>query len=344
MGDQMPLTVVVGGFFGDEGKGKVVSYLAKRDRVDIAVRTGSVNAGHTVMVNGNVFKLRMIPSAFIHKEARLLIGPGANVNPTIFLREVEELGVRDRVGVDYQCSIIEEQHIIRDRSDAHLAKKIGSTGQGVGPAIEDRVRRIAKLARDIGDLKPYLTDVPLEVNRALDNGKYVLLEGTQGIFLSLYHGTYPYVTSRDTSAAAVCSEVGVGPTKVSDVIVVFKAYVTRVGGGPLEGELSLEEAKRRGWFEKATVTGRIRRVAPFNFKLAKRAVMINGATQIALTKLDILFPDSRGVKEFDELGSEAKKFISKIEEELGVPVTLIGTGPDVDEMVDRREELGLRRK
>lgn len=337
----MPLTVVVGGFFGDEGKGKVVSYLAIKDRVDVAVRTGSVNAGHTVVVNGRTYKLRMIPSAFVYEGARLLIGPGANVNPTIFLREVEELNVGKRVGLDYQCSIIEEKHITRDRSDEHLAKKIGSTGQGVGPAIEDRVRRIAKLAKDIDELRPFLTDVPLEVNEALSKGRRVLLEGTQGLFLSLYHGTYPYVTSRDTSASAVCSEVGVGPTRVNDVIVVFKAYVTRVGGGPLEGELSLEEAKKRGWFERATVTGRVRRAAPFNFRLAKRAIMINSATQIAITKLDILYPEIKGAREFDELPKEAKEFIVRIEKETGVPVTLIGTGANVEDIIDRREELGL---
>ncbi len=337
----MPLTVVVGGFFGDEGKGKIVSYLALNDKVDVAVRTGSVNAGHTVVYQGRTYKLRMIPSAFVYEGARLLIGPGANVNPAIFLKEVKELRVRDRVGLDYQCSIIEEKHIIRDRTDKHLAKKIGSTGQGVGPAVEDRVRRIAKLAKEIEELKPFLTDVPMKVHEALSKGKKVLLEGTQGLFLSLYHGTYPYVTSRDTSAAAVCSEVGVGPTQVDDVIVVFKAYVTRVGGGPLEGELPIEEARRRGWLEVATVTGRIRRAAPFNFKLAKRAVMINGATQVAITKLDVLFPDIRGARQYEELPKEARDFIKRVEEEVGVPVTLIGTGPEALDVIDRRKELGL---
>ncbi|RLF23259.1 MAG: adenylosuccinate synthetase [Thermoprotei archaeon] len=338
----MTLTVVVGGFFGDEGKGKIVSYLALKDKIDVAVRTGSVNAGHTVVFQGKTIKLRMIPSAFVYDKCRLLIGPGANVNPKIFLKEVEALKVHDRVGLDAQCSIIEEKHIVRDRTDEHLAKKIGSTGQGVGPAIEDRVRRVAKLAKDVEELKPYITDVPYEVNKALDEGKKVLLEGTQGLFLSLYHGTYPYVTSRDTSAAAVCSEVGVGPRRVDEVIVVFKAYVTRVGGGPLEGELPMEEAKRRGWLEIATVTGRIRRAAPFNFKMAKRAVMINSATQIALTKMDVLFPECKGVREYDELSREAKEFIERIEKETGVKVTLIGTGADVFDIIDRRGEFMRR--
>ncbi|RLI07094.1 adenylosuccinate synthetase, partial [Candidatus Bathyarchaeota archaeon] len=151
----------------------------------------------------------------------------------------------------------------------------------------------------------------------------------------------PYVTSKDVTASAICSDVGVGPTKVDDVIVVFKAFVTRVGAGPLPGELGQEEAEERGRVEYASVTGRKRRVAPFNFDLARRAIMLNGATQVAITKLDILYPECRGVREYDALSSRARGFVRKVEEELGVPVTLIGTGPDAHEVVDRRAELGL---
>ncbi len=334
----MSVTVVVGGFFGDEGKGKVVSYLALKDGLDLAVRVGSVNAGHTVMLeDGRVVKLRMVSTAFTNPSCRLLIGAGANVNPSIFLSEVELTGTKDRVGLDPQCSIIEERHIQRDRQDAHLSGKVQTTGQGVGPAIEDRVRRIAKLARDVEELKPFLVDVASEVNRYVEEERKVLLEGTQGCFLSLYHGTYPYVTSRDTTAAAVCSEVGVGPTKVDEVLVVFKAYVTRVGGGPLPGELPEDEVERRGWSEVATVTGRKRRAAPFNFDLARRAVMLNGATSVAITKLDVLYPDSAGARSWGELSLEARRFVEKVEEELKVKVALVGTGPRVLDVVDLRQ-------
>jgi len=334
---QMPVTVVVGGFFGDEGKGKIVSYLALRDGLDLAVRVGSVNAGHTVILDdGRVVKLRMLPSAFTQPSCRLLIGAGANVNPSIFLSEVEATGTKGRVGLDPQCSIIEEEHIERDRRDAHLSGRVQTTGQGVGPAVEDRVRRAAKLARDVEELKPFLVDVALETSRYVEEGRRVLLEGTQGCFLSLYHGTYPYVTARDTTAAAVCSEVGVGPTKVDEVMLVFKAYVTRVGGGPLPGELPREEAERRGWVEVATVTGRMRRAAPFNFELAKRAVMLNGATSIAITKLDSIYPSVAGARRWEELSPEARRFVEKVEEELKVKVALLGTGPRVFDVVDLR--------
>ena len=196
--------------------------------------------------------------------------------------------------------------------------------------------RTARMAREVPELKRFLADVPAEINGALESGETVIIEGTQGTYISLYHGTYPYVTSKDVCASAACSDVGVGPTKVDDVVLAFKAYVTRVGAGELSGEISPEEAKRRGWDEYGTVTGRQRRAAPFDFDLAKRAVMINGATQIAVTKIDVLFPDCKGVTFFEDLNPPAKEFIGRIEDELRLPVTLIGTGPGVNELVDRR--------
>jgi len=334
----LPCTVITGAFWGDEGKGKIISYLALKDKPDICVRTGSVNAAHTVWYKGKRYALHMVPSTFIYEKCRLLIGAGANVHVQKFLEEVELTNVKDRIGVDRQASIIEEKHSIQDKTSAHL-RGLGTTGWGVGPAIEERVRRTAKLAKDIPELQPYLTDVAGEVNEALENGKKIVLEGTQGFMLSLFHGTYPYVTGRDTSASAICSEAGVGPTKVDDVLIVFKAFITRVGAGPLPGEISKEEAIKRGWFEKAAGTGRDRRSAPFNFELAKKAVKVNGATQAAVTKLDILYPKCKGVRNYDELPEDAKKFINEIEKQTGVPVVLIGTGPDASDIIDRREHV-----
>lgn len=331
--------LLVGGAFGDEGKGKVISYLAVKDKVDVAVRGGvGPNAGHTVVSGGKTYRVRLVPSAFTNQQTRLLIGAGVVVNPQILLEEAELTGTRGRLGVDYQAGVIEEGHIQRDRV-GHLKEKIGTTGSGAGPANADRVLRKGKVARDIPALQEFLTDVAGEVNDALDEGKQVLVEGTQGTFLSLYHGTYPYVTSKDTTASAACADVGLGPLRVGEVIVVFKAYLTRVGEGPLEGELPAEEAVKRGWSEFGTVTGRMRRAAPFNFKLAKRACLLNSATQIALTKLDVLFECDAGVRRFEDLSYEAKSFVRRVEDETGVKVTLIGTGPGVDDMIDRRCEV-----
>ena len=331
----MPCTVICGGFWGDEGKGKIISYLAIKEKLDFCVRTGSVNAAHTIWYEGKRYALHMVPGGFVHEKCRLLIGAGSNVEVAQFLKEVEETNVKNRIGIDSQASIIEEKHSAQDKASAHL-KGLGTTGRGVGPAIEERVRRTAKIARDVPELKPYLADVAAETNNAINGGKNVLLEGTQGLMLSLFYGTYPYVTGRDTSASAICSEAGVGPTKVDNVLVVLKSFMTRVGTGPLPGELPKEEAVKRGWFETAAGTGRDRRSAPFNFELAKKAVMLNGATQVAVTKLDCVYPKCKGARTYNDLPSDAKQFINEIEKQTRVAAALIGTGPEALDIIDRR--------
>ena len=292
----MSCKVVICGFFGDTGKGKVISYISIKDKISVAARAGvGPNAGHTVIFEGKKYGLRMLPSAFVNNKCRLLIGPGVLINPEIILKEIDLTDTKNRVGIDPRCAVIELKHIEADRK-GDLAEKIKTTGSGCGPCNADRALRKVKLASEIDDFKALLSDVPFEINEAINEEKNVLIEGTQGTYLSLFHGTYPYCTSKDVTASAACSDVGVGPTKVNDVIIVFKAYTTRVGGGPLPNELTWEEAERRGWAEIATVTRRKRRAAPFNYELAKRAVMLNGATQAALTKIDILFPDCKGWK------------------------------------------------
>ena len=333
----MPSTVIVGGFYGDEGKGKIISYLAMKDNPVIAVRGGvGPNAGHTIECDNKKYKVRMLPSAFLNKNTRLLIGPGVVISPEILLKEIEEFGVSDRSFVDFQCGIIEESHKAAD-SQGRLKESIGSTGSGTGPANAERAMRTLKLAKDIDSLALYLEDVPNAINYALQQNENVLVEGTQGTFLSLWHGTYPYVTSKDVTASGICSDIGLGPKNVTDVMVVFKAYVTRVGTGPLKNELSPEQTTTKGWQEIGTVTGRQRRAAEFDFELAKRAIMLNSATQIAITKLDVIFPECAHMQSFLDLSSPAKYFIKSIEDQLKVPVTLIGTGPDVNDIIDRRE-------
>jgi adenylosuccinate synthase len=332
----MTSTVVVGGFFGDEGKGKIISYLAIKDNPKIIVRGGAgPNAGHTIRDGDKVYKVRMLPSGFLNKNAKVMIGPGVVINPNVLKKEIEDFDVSGRAFIDKHCGIIEETHLTRD-SKGELKEKIGSTGSGTGPANADRAMRILKLAKDFDFLSPLIVDVPQEINSALSANEHVLIEGTQGTFLSLWHGTYPFVTSKDVTASGICADVGIGPTKVNEVIVVFKSYVTRVGTGPLDKELSLDDAEKKGWSEFGTVTGRQRRAADFNFDLARRAIMLNGATQISITKLDVLFSDCAGETSFDKLSDDAKVFIKNIEDKLNTPVTIIGTGPAVNDVIDRR--------
>ena len=332
----MGSTVVIGGFFGDEGKGKIISYLALHDKPSIVVRGGAgPNAGHTIKDGDKIYKVRMLPSGFLNKDAKVMVGPGVVVNPSVLLKEINDFDVEGRAFLDYNCGIIEESHKEAD-SQGRLKEKIGSTGSGTGPANAERAMRTLKMAKEIDELESYLTDVPLEVNSALDRNENVLIEGTQGTHLSLWHGTYPFVTTKDVTASGICADVGIGPKKVDDVIVVFKAYLTRVGTGPMPGELSAEETSAKGWEEFGTVTGRLRRAAEFDFGLAKRAVMLSSANQISITKLDVRFPNCAGITSYDELEEDAKSFIKKIEKELGVKVTLIGTGPSVNDVIDLR--------
>jgi adenylosuccinate synthase len=331
----MPCTVIVGGAFGDEGKGKIISYLSIKRNPKIAVRGGvGPNAGHTVVVKDRTLKLRMLPSAVVNANVQLMIGAGVLVNPDVFLKEVEETGSQARTTIDNNCAVIEERHISLDK-EGHLKERIGTTGTGTGPANADRIMRIARVAREDPKLKNYVGNVATAVNESLDSGELVLVEGTQGTMLSLYFGTYPYVTSKDVTASGVCSDVGIGPKRVDEIIVVFKAYLTRVGAGPLAGELDGEETKRRGWDEYGSVTGRLRRAAPFDYELAMRSVILNSASQIALTKLDAVFPDCSKAREFSNLPQEARRFVETIESRLKTPVTLIGTGPDANDIIDR---------
>ncbi len=161
----MSCTIIVGGFFGDEGKGKVVAHIANKDKPTIISRGGvGPNAGHTVQVGTKEYGVRMVPSGFVYKDAKLCIGSGVLVDPRVLKQEVDMLGVRGRVFVDKRCGIITEDHIARDKASNHLSKTIGSTGSGCGPANADRVMRVSPQAKDVPELAEYLLDVPMAID------------------------------------------------------------------------------------------------------------------------------------------------------------------------------------
>lgn len=338
----MTCTILVGGQWGDEGKGKCITYFCTKDKPDIIARAGvGPNAGHSVECDGEKYGLRLTPSGFFNTDARLLIGAGVLVNPEVFKHELEYLNkysVEGRTFIDANCAIITDKHTQADKDSSYLSKKIGTTGSGCGPANADRINRTIDYAKDIPELEEYITDVPSEVNKAIEEGKDVFIEGSQGFGLSLYYGTYPFVTSKDTCASTAAADVGIGPTKVDDVIVIFKAYMTRVGEGPFPTEISPEEAEKMGIEEYGVVTGRKRRVGLFDKEFAKRSCMINGATQIALTCIDRLYPECAKANKYEDLSQEAKDYIADIEKDVGVPITIISTGPDLADTIDLRNE------
>lgn len=338
----MTCTILVGGQWGDEGKGKCITYFCTKDKPDIIARAGvGPNAGHSVECNGDKYALRLTPSGFFNEEARLLIGAGVLVNPEVFKHELEYLdkyNTDGRTFMDSNCAIITDKHTEADKASSYLSEKIGTTGSGCGPANADRINRTIDYAKDVDCLKEYITDVPTEVNKALDEGKDVFIEGSQGFGLSLYYGTYPFVTSKDTCASTAAADVGVGPTRIDEVVVIFKAYTTRVGEGPFPTEISPEEAEAMGIEEFGVVTGRKRRVGLFDKEFAKRSCMINGATQVALTCIDRLYPECYQANKYEDLTDEAKEYIQDIEDSIGVPITIISTGPDLADTIDLRDE------
>jgi adenylosuccinate synthase len=336
----MSCTIIVGGFFGDEGKGKIVAHIACNDKPVIISRGGvGPNAGHTVQVGDREYGVRMVPSGFVYKEAKLCIGSGVLVDPRVLKQEVEMLGVKGRIFVDKRCGIITEDHIRRDKGSDHLSKKIGSTGSGCGPANSDRVMRLSPQAKDIPELAEYLLDVPKTIDDELKRGSPVLLEGTQGFGISLYYGTYPFVTSKDTSASQIAADNGVGPTKINDVIVVFKAYPTRVGEGPFSTEMTVEKSDSMGIQEFGTVTHRKRRIGGWDGDMARYSAMINGCTQAAITGIDHVDKTCFGVTDYGKLTKKARNFLKIAEDDIGSPITLISTGPEMTQIIDLRNEL-----
>lgn len=331
----MSVFIVVGGFYGDEGKGKITSYLATNKNFKAIVRAGvGTNAGHTVVHEGKTYKLRTIPSGFMSEDSKLYIGAGTYIKQDILFDEISSTGTENRIFIDYNTGVITDEHIDREKASKHLTDKIGSTCSGSGQAGVDRVLRKLKVAKDYQSLNDFTTDVSAELNDIINNGGSVLVEGSQATFLSVYHGSYPYTTSKDVCASAMLSDVGLGPTKVKEVVLVFKSFVTRVGEGYLKNELTYEESKLRGWDEYGTVTGRPRRAAEFDFELAKKACELNGATQIAITKLDILFPSIKGKKNKTDIPKEVMNFITQIEAYTKVKVKYLSTGPSSDELIE----------
>ena len=341
----MTTTVVVGGQFGSEGKGKICAHLAMTDDVEYMVRCGGPNSGHTVDVNGQRYQLQQVPSGFVNPRTRLLIAPGALITPEIFLREVELCGLNpDRLGIDGNTGVIEEIDVLNEGS-LNLSRRLGSTGTGVGSAVSRRVLRDKNfcLAKDHPDLAPFVTSVREELSSATRNDRSIVVEGTQGFGLSLYHAEeWPYRTSRDTTAHSFLGEVGLG-VRDYKVIMAIRTYPIRVAGnsGPLPGEITWEDIRRASGYpysvtEYTTTTKRIRRVGRFNWSVVDQAIDANSPTQIALHGGDYIDFANAEITEWNQLTPELHAFVENIENRYDIPVTLIGTGPANEHIVDRR--------
>jgi adenylosuccinate synthase len=342
--------VVVGGQFGSEGKGKISAIITLQEEIDICIRCGGPNSGHSFQKqNGELVLLRQLPTGFVRPQTRLLLPAGGLVDLDVLRSEIEALGLDPAwVGVDRNTMVITSADRDRER-ELGLSERLSSTLCGVGSAVARRALRTGdvQLAANVAGrhewLRPFITDVSAEANMAVDAGKKVLVEGTQGSGLSLYHSSfYPKTTSRDTNAAGFLSEVGLSPRLVSEIVLVFRTFPIRVAGiqaGPLRNELTWDQLQDESGspeplHEYTSVTRKLRRVGGFNWGEARSAIKLNRPTRVALNFVDYLAFENRRASNCSDLSSNAKGFISGLED-LGVPVCYIGTGPRLTDNILR---------
>jgi adenylosuccinate synthase len=419
----VPATVVVGLQWGDEGKGKIVDLLGQES--DVVCRyNGGPNAGHTIVADGETYKLRHMPSGILWGK-ECVIGAGCVVDPEVFIEELDDFERRgistERVRLSGNAHVIMPWHLAIDRgSERRLGKlKIGTTRRGIGPTYADKAFRLGIRVQDLLDpkilrekievalaeknvwlervygaerieledvaerheraaqrLRPYIADTSLLVDQALRAGQSVLFEGAHGTLLDLDHGTYPFVTSSTAVAGGAAAGIGIGPTRIDSVLGVAKAYVTRVGEGPFPTEIEGDDQARLQELggEVGTVTGRQRRCGWLDLVGLRYAVRLNGATSIALTKLDVLsdfesipvctayrLRDGSQTGDFpahqsdfhhcepvyevlpgwrepldDGLPAAARGYVEFVEREVGVEVSIVGTGRERESVLVAR--------
>jgi len=351
----MPVDILVGLQYGDEGKGRVVDSLAPNYRC-VARFNGGNNAGHTVKFSpegtrlNKELKLHNLPSGIAHEGVYNFIGRGCVVNPLGLMEEIQTVQQQldrvfgyDNLGISPYAHAIESKHIELDKAtNGH----IGTTCKGIGPAYSDKhartSRNLLSAADYLGSLTPFtLGGADGVFEELLDDDAPILCEGAQGTFLDIDHGDYPYVTSSNTLASHACTTLGFGPGMVRDVIGVFKAYSTRVGEGTLQGEWIVP-----GTFsnirkvEVGTTTGRQRRIGPLNLVQLRKACRLNGVTKLVMTKADLLTGVGFDVivwggktvdfgpwDECAQSDEQFMKFVKYIEDFVGVRIEAVSVGP-----------------
>jgi adenylosuccinate synthase len=354
--DTGPLVdVIVGGEYGSEGKGNICYYL--RREYDLLVRVGGPNAGHMVpRAEGDPFKHQLLPSGTWNSAAKLLIGPGAVLDLDILLKEIADCEVdHSRLSIDPQALVITAADKRAERRKHGVVDKISSTGSGTGAATARRILnrgKSVKLVRDVPALEPYRRSAVDVLEAAYAAGHHIMLEGTQGTMLSLYHGEYPFVTSRDTTAAGCLAEAGISPRRVRKIVLVCRTYPIRVGDPPGGTGTSGHMSQPLSWqtiadrsglsvgglrkVERGTVSGKRRRVAEFDWVLLRKAAQLNGPTDVALTFADYLHKDNRDARRLDQLHHDTIRFIEEVERVAGAPVSLISTRFHPRSIIDRR--------
>jgi len=422
----MPVTAVIGGQWGDEGKGRIVDLLAQQSQMVIRYSGGN-NAGHTVINDLGTFKLHLVPAGIFNRDTVNIIGTGVVLDPAALLDELAMLHAAqvstDNLRISDRAHVVMPYHREQDRIQETLRGdgRIGTTGRGIGPAYSDKIERVGVRVGDLlhertlrdcltrlvntknrvlamygsapqsldhvleqylgygRQLRQYITPTHALVQQALRQQQHILLEGAQAPLLDIDWGTYPYVTSSSPGAAGACQGAGIGPHQLDQIVAVFKAYATRVGGGPFPTELLNETGdllRERGQ-EYGTTTGRPRRCGWFDALAARYVAELNSMDTIALTKLDVLddvatlrictgytlngesineppsdalayalvepvYEDLPGwqsstadARAVADLPPNAQRYIARLEELVGVPVSIVSVGPARDALIER---------
>lgn len=344
----MPVTVVVGGQFGSEGKGKVACLLATETGASIAIRIGGANSGHTVVSpTGNKFVFRHLPTACVLPKVTCIIGPGSYLDVEVLMEEIALCGIdSNRLVIDEHAMIIRRDDKDSERDKA-IGLSIGSTLSGTGAAVVRRVWRSGnvKFAKHDPHLRQFTAPSSEITAKALEHGERVVVEGTQGFGLSLLHSPfYPNVTSRDTTAAAFLSEAGLSPLHTDDIVVVIRAFPIRVAGnsGPLPQEIDWETITQESGndsplAEYTSVTKQLRRVARFDPDIVRKAIVHNHPTRIVLNHLDYVDKNSILGR---RLSPKIVKFVETVEESIGRHVDYLGLSPDL--LIHRNQALDVK--
>lgn len=417
----MKVDVLIGLQWGDEGKGKIVDFLAPNYQY-IARYQGGPNAGHTIYLNGKKFVLHTIPSGIFHKNIGNIIGSGVVINPITLMQEIrgleaEGIDVKSNLMIANKGLLILPTHIELDKASEKKrgANKIGSTLRGISPAYIDKTGRNALKIGEIFSenfkekydilvqkhleilagsgyeadyaemekqwfdaldaLKAYqFIDGEYFINEELKKGKRILAEGAQGTMLDVDFGTYPYVTSSNTISGGVCNGLGVAPQQIGEVFGIIKAYCTRVGSGPFPSELFDENGAKlsKEGNEFGATTGRPRRCGWMDILAVKYACMLNGVTQLCVTKADVLnhfetiyvsntYTDGKQVldrmptvltddhkavfephkgwncdlpktQDFHQLPEALKDYIAYLNKTIEVPIKMVSVGPERDDL------------
>lgn len=334
----MPLTIVVGGQFGGEGKGLVCAHLVRQFAIDVLVKVGGPNSAHSFGVDGNIHRVRMMPAGSNLGVGKVVFPAGCLIHVDTLFSEIESLNFLGRIFIDPNAGIVDSHHINDQKADLFYSEA-GSTLTGTGYATASRARRRLGLARNERRLRDFLADTAAMIHDDLVARRHVLAEGAQAYGLSNYHGQYPYVSSRDTTVGSFLGQIGVGPGFLTSTVLVLKCFPTRNQGGEgdLAHELTHDEVTQ--WKDSVWEVGggsfgeggEPRRVGFFDVTVVKRACIANTPSFLAVTgfdRLQSLMHEPRVRRHYGSIES----FKMAVSDETGLPIVFEGWGPFVEDV------------